>query len=122
RDRNVTGVQTCALPIFTTRAEDAANVYALADAALGSEAPELDVIPLFETFEDLHNAPDVLNAMLEIPQYQRRLEQTGRRVEVMLGYSDSSKDVGPVSATLALYEAQEEIAAWAERNHSTPTL
>ena len=68
---------------FTTCAEDAANVYALADAALGSEAPELDVIPLFETFEDLHNAPDVLDAMLEIPQYQQRLEQTGRRVEVM---------------------------------------
>jgi len=107
---------------FTTCAEDAANVYALADAALGSEAPELDVIPLFETFEDLHNAPDVLDAMLEIPQYQQRLDQTGRRVEVMLGYSDSSKDVGPVSATLALYEAQEKIAAWAERNNITLTL
>ena len=40
------------------------------------------------------------------PQVQRRLAANGRRVEVMLGYSDSSKDVGPVSATLALDAAQ----------------
>ena len=38
-------------------------------------------------------------------------------MEVMLGYSDSSKDVGPVAATLALYAAQEKIAAWAVRNN-----
>src|SRR5690625_7277179 len=40
----------------------------------------------------------------------------------MLGYSDSSKDVGPVSATLALYEAQEKLAQWAERNNIKLTL
>lgn len=40
--------------------------------------------------------------------------QTGRRMEVMLGYSDSSKDAGPVTATLALHSAQERIARWAE--------
>ncbi len=107
---------------FTTDADDVRNVYALADAALGEQSPQLDVIPLFETFDDLHNAPAVLDAMLEIPQYRDRLEATGRRVEVMLGYSDSSKDVGPVSATLALYEAQEKIAEWAGRNNITLTL
>ena len=37
-------------------------------------------------------------------------------LEVMLGYSDSSKDAGPVTATLALDAAQERIARWAERN------
>ncbi len=46
---------------------------------------------------------------------QSRLDATGRRLEVMLGYSDSSKDVGPVAATLALYEAQRKIATWARR-------
>src|SRR5699024_9905765 len=60
--------------------------------------------------------------MLALPAYRARLEETGRRVEVMLGYSDSSKDVGPVSATLALYEAQEKIAAWAQRNDIELTL
>ncbi len=37
-------------------------------------------------------------------------------MEVMLGYSDSSKDAGPTTATLALHSAQERIAAWAERH------
>ena len=38
-------------------------------------------------------------------------------MEVMLGYSDSSKDAGPTTATLALHSAQERIAQWARRNH-----
>ncbi|WP_370517419.1 phosphoenolpyruvate carboxylase [Pseudactinotalea sp. HY160] len=109
---------------FATCADDVANVFALAEAAFGSpeDVPALDVIPLFETFDDLHAAPGVLDDMLVLEPYRARLGATGRRVEVMLGYSDSSKDVGPVSATLALYEAQEKIAAWARRNDIELTL
>ena len=109
---------------FATSAQDVADVYRLAQAAFGSqdEIPALDVIPLFETFDDLNAAPDVLDAMLQLEPYRRRLEQTDRRVEIMLGYSDSSKDVGPVAATLALYEAQEKLAQWAERNNIKLTL
>src|SRR5690606_4893907 len=47
---------------------------------------------------------------------------TGNRLEVMLGYSDSSKDVGPVAANLALYEAQEKIALWAKESGIALTL
>ncbi|WP_309080845.1 phosphoenolpyruvate carboxylase [Zhihengliuella sp.] len=103
---------------FTTSAQNLADVYTLAEHALGSaeDAPVLDVVPLFETYQDLQNAPRILEEMLEIPAVQRRLEATGRRLEIMLGYSDSAKDVGPVAATLALYEAQERIAAWAQRH------
>ncbi|SED75541.1 phosphoenolpyruvate carboxylase [Ruania alba] len=109
---------------FTTCADDIAAVYRLAEEALGSaeNAPVLDVIPLFETFDDLQASTDVLEEMLALPQVQQRLEATGRRVEVMLGYSDSSKDVGPVSATLALYDAQERIAQWAKKHDITLTL
>ena len=114
------GVDACRRYIvsFTRSAQNLADVYALAEHALGSAeaAPVLDVIPLFETFDDLRAAPGILDEMLQLPPVQRRLEQTGRRVEVMLGYSDSAKDVGPVSATLALYEAQQRIAAWAKEN------
>lgn len=119
------GVDACRRYIvsFTQSAENLADVYQLAEAALdGPEnAPVLDVIPLFETYEDLQNAPRILEEALRTPQLQARLEQTGRRMEVMLGYSDSSKDVGPVAATLALYEAQEKIAAWALENDITLT-
>lgn len=109
---------------FTTRAEDIAAVYRLAEHALGSaqDAPVLDVIPLFETFADLQASTDVLENMLALPEVRARLEATGRRLEVMLGYSDSSKDVGPVAATLALYDAQSRIAEWAQRSDVTLTL
>ncbi|HLV54777.1 MAG TPA: phosphoenolpyruvate carboxylase [Actinotalea caeni] len=109
---------------FTQDAQDIANVYRLAEIALGTpeDVPVIDAIPLFETFADLQASTDVLDQMLELPQVQARLAQTERRMEVMLGYSDSSKDVGPVSATLALYDAQSRIAEWARRNDITLTL
>ena len=119
------GIDACRRYIvsFTQSAQNLADVHTLAEKALGGPeaAPVLDVIPLFETYQDLQNAPRILEDMLEIPAVQRRLVQTERRVEVMLGYSDSAKDVGPVAATLALYEAQEKISAWAERHDITLT-
>ncbi|MGI5419546.1 phosphoenolpyruvate carboxylase [Actinomadura luteofluorescens] len=117
------GVRACHRYIvsFTRSAEDIANVHALAET-LGNGAPVLDVIPLFETGEDLERAPSVLDGMLEIPAVRRRLEDTGRRLEVMLGYSDSAKQLGPTSATLRLYDTQEALAAWAARNDVRLTL
>ncbi len=109
---------------FTQSAGDIRNVYELAEAAAGSasQVPVLDVIPLFETFADLEASTGILDDMLQIPQVVSRLAETGRRLEVMLGYSDSSKDVGPVAATLALNTAQGRIAEWAERNGIELTL
>ncbi|MFT4220888.1 MAG: phosphoenolpyruvate carboxylase [Microbacterium sp.] len=101
---------------FTQSADDLANVHRLARHAAGADAaPVLDVIPLFETFADLQAAPRVLAEAVEHPEFARRLEETGRRMEVMLGYSDSSKDVGPVAANLALYDAQAAISEWARQ-------
>jgi phosphoenolpyruvate carboxylase len=109
---------------FTQSAEDLANVHRLARYAVGpdAEGPTLDVIPLFETFADLQAAPGILAEIVEHPMFAARLEATGRRLEVMLGYSDSSKDVGPVAANLALYEAQAKIAAWARETGIELTL
>ncbi|TYB48380.1 phosphoenolpyruvate carboxylase [Actinomadura chibensis] len=117
------GVRACHRYIvsFTRSAADIAGVHELA-ASLGDGAPVLDVIPLFETGEDLERAPSVLDGMLEIPAVRRRLDDTGRRLEVMLGYSDSAKQLGPASATLRLYDTQEALAAWAARNGVTLTL
>ena len=109
---------------FTQSSEDLANVYELARFALGSAeaAPVLDVIPLFETFADLEASTGILDEALATDAVQQRLGETGRRLEVMLGYSDSSKDVGPVSATLALFDAQGRIARWASDNEIALTL
>ncbi len=109
---------------FTQSAEHLAAVYRLAELAFdgADDAPVIDAIPLFETFADLQASVDILEQSLAIPQVQRRLEETGRHLEVMLGYSDSSKDVGPVSATLALDDAQRRITQWAREHDIHLTL
>src|SRR5258708_17393061 len=84
--------------------------------------PVLDVIPLFETVGDLHAAPAVMEDMLSLAPVKRRLATNGRRLEVMLGYSDSTKEVGPLSATLALYKAQSELTYWAARRRIRLTI
>ncbi|MGW1345373.1 phosphoenolpyruvate carboxylase [Kribbella sp. NPDC002412] len=107
---------------FTRNAGDLAAVYELADAAMDGRPIELDVVPLFETGEDLQNSVEVLDNAIQLTRVRHRLTANDRRFEVMLGYSDSAKDVGPVSATLALYDAQARITAWAQRNAIRLTL
>ncbi|MHB8613950.1 MAG: phosphoenolpyruvate carboxylase [Candidatus Dormibacteraceae bacterium] len=107
---------------FARDSGDVANVYALAGAAGELAAGlEMDVIPLFETVEDLRRAPELLDGMVELEPVRRQMEASGR-LEVMLGYSDSTKEVGPVSASLALYEAQAELVRWAARRGVRLTL
>jgi phosphoenolpyruvate carboxylase len=86
------------------------------------DVPTIDVIPLFEQLQDLENSVDVLEEMIKIPEVQARLKATGGKMEVMLGYSDSSKDAGPTTATLALHSAQDRIAKWAKSHDIDLTL
>ncbi len=109
---------------FTKSAQNIKDVYELNRLAFAhpEDVPTIDVIPLFEQLEDLQNSVDVLEDMIKIPEVQARLKATGGKMEVMLGYSDSSKDAGPTSATLALHSAQERIAKWAESHDIDLTL
>ena len=101
---------------FTRSADDIAAVYELAARATRSGPPPvLDVVPLFESGADLSNATAVLSEMVRLEPVRERLAATGRRLEVMLGYSDSAKELGPVSATLRLFDVQGQLARWAAR-------
>jgi phosphoenolpyruvate carboxylase len=82
----------------------------LIDLARKKAMSRLDVVPLFETLDDLEKAPAVMRSLLEDPVYARQLEARGRRQEVMIGYSDSGKDAGMIAASWALYRAQESLA------------
>ncbi|CAN5902790.1 phosphoenolpyruvate carboxylase [soil metagenome] len=70
---------------------------------------DIDATPLFETGQDLVNAPAVLERLFALPTYRAHVERRGVQ-EVMIGYSDSNKDVGFLAANWALYEAQTRIA------------
>jgi len=71
------------------------------------------VAPLFETLDDLVNAPDVLETLFSIPSYVGAVK--GKQ-EVMVGYSDSAKDAGRLAASWALYESQEKMADVAKKH------
>jgi phosphoenolpyruvate carboxylase len=102
---------------MTSRASDVLAVELLQKAS-GVTAP-LRAVPLFETARDLENAGRVLDALLVIPWYRERIK--GRQ-EVMLGYSDSAKDVGRLAAGWDLFRAQEEIVAACRRHGAQVTL
>src|SRR5262249_3245122 len=73
------------------------------EAGIGAS---LRVVPLLETAEDLRDAGPTLRQLLSVPWYHARI---GGHQEVMVGYSDSAKDVGRFSAAWELYQAQEAI-------------
>jgi phosphoenolpyruvate carboxylase len=79
-------------------------------------------VPLFASREDLRRAPKELDLLLSLPSEQERLDANDRRFEVMLGYSDSTKDAGFLAANIALFAAQAALAEWAGRNDVALTL
>jgi phosphoenolpyruvate carboxylase len=101
---------------MTRSADDVLKVLLLAQetglVSLSGKKPasRLDVVPLFETLEDLEHAPDVMRSLLDDSVYAKQLEARGRRQEVMIGYSDSGKDAGMIAASWGLYRAQETLA------------
>jgi len=70
----------------------------------------LDIAPLFETLGDLEAAPGILNQMFEYEPYRKHLKSRGDHQQIMLGYSDSNKDCGYLTANWALFQAQETIS------------
>jgi phosphoenolpyruvate carboxylase len=70
----------------------------------------LDIAPLFETLGDLEAAPGILTQMFECEPYRKHLKSRNDHQMIMLGYSDSNKDCGYLTANWALFQAQETIA------------
>ncbi|MCH5377525.1 MAG: phosphoenolpyruvate carboxylase, partial [Planctomycetes bacterium] len=72
----------------------------------GDEELWLPIIPLFETIGDLQGSAAILTQLLDIPVYRQYVQQQSDRQTVMIGYSDSTKDGGYLSACWELYRAQ----------------
>ncbi len=84
--------------------------------------PALDVVPLLESADALAGAAELLDALLSDPDYRAHLRARGDAQEVMLGYSDSSKESGFLAANWLLYQAQEALVGVARRHGVTLTL
>jgi phosphoenolpyruvate carboxylase len=67
---------------------------------------DVDIVPLFETIDDLRNCAGVMNQLFGLPEYRQLLRSRGDVQEVMLGYSDSNKDGGYTTSTWELYKAE----------------
>lgn len=71
----------------------------------------LQSVPLFETVDDLHAAPDIMRTLFGLPIYREAVHAVQDQQEIMLGYSDSNKDGGVVTANWELRVALKEITA-----------
>lgn len=77
---------------------------------------DVDLIPLFETYDDLIRCPKVFEQLLRDPIYRRILRARGDYQEIMLGYSDSVKDSGYLAANWSLFRAQDRLVKVANRH------
>jgi phosphoenolpyruvate carboxylase len=95
---------------MTSKASDILSVYFLQKQAQTKEL--LRVVPLFETLDDLKNAKGVMKNLFKLPWYRKLIKN---QQEVMIGYSDSSKDAGKLSASWHQYKLQEELRDLAKK-------
>jgi phosphoenolpyruvate carboxylase len=85
-------------------------------------ADGMQIVPLFETIEDLRLAPSILEELFAQPAYQSHLLSCGNQQMVMIGYSDSNKDGGYLASNWALYQSQEAIVQVCQEHNILLTL
>jgi phosphoenolpyruvate carboxylase len=105
---------------MTTAPSDVLSVLVFARRA--GCADGLDIVPLVETIDDLERAPDMCRALFTHSAYAEHLQRRGRAQQIMIGYSDSNKDAGYLTANWALHLAQRSLAAVAREHGLTLTL
>lgn len=86
------------------------EVFVLARLLIGTEAGlELDVVPLFETIDDLTHAPKIMDELYSIQVYRQHLSQRQSHQTIMLGFSDGTKDGGYLRANWSIFRAKENL-------------
>ena len=107
--------------VIVSGTESAENVLAVVDLAAEAGA-RVSPVPLFETIRDLGEAPAIVESLLDEPRFAALVEERGRKLEVMVGYSDSGKDGGYLTAQWEIFRAQERLAALADEREIELTI
>ena len=79
------------------------------------EHPSVDIVPLFESVDDLQNAHNVMEQLYTNPVYAAHLAERGNKQTIMLGFSDGTKDGGYLMANWSIYEAKEALTAMSRK-------
>ncbi|KGO94757.1 phosphoenolpyruvate carboxylase [Flavobacterium subsaxonicum] len=88
---------------------------------LGFKSPNVDIVPLFETVDDLEDAGQVMKLLYENEKYAAHLKSRGNRQTIMLGFSDGTKDGGYLMANWSIYKAKENLTLMA-REHDVKVV
>ena len=89
---------------------------------VGSDFARLQLVPLFETIEDLENSYEVMDKYLSLDIVKKWVSDNKSYQEIMLGYSDSNKDGGYLSSGWSLYKAQQELSSLGEKHNIKVTF
>jgi len=119
------GVDACRRYVisFTRSSRDALAILELAARACSNASPPvIDVVPLFESADALSDSGRIMSELLADTSYRNHLASRGMRQEVMLGYSDSTKESGALAAAWMLYRAQEQLVEVCRRDDVELTL
>lgn len=106
------GVEGCHRYVISNcqSALDVIRVYKLAELILAKDGElNLDIVPLFETIEDLAHAPGIMTSLYSIPVYREHLQRRGNKQTIMLGFSDGTKDGGYLRANWSIFQAKENL-------------
>lgn len=109
------GVESC--PHYLISMAHGASDLLSVLAIMRSVDPRLtfDIMPVLEMLDDLTRAPQILGDLVNSPAYRRHLETRNRYQEIMLGFSDSTKDAGTMTASWAIFEAQKSLVQWGQQ-------
>ncbi len=112
------GIESCERYIISNcnSALAVIEVLALAKLVYQSENVPLDIVPLFETIDDLANANEIMQTLYEHPFYKKHLTQRAEKQPIMLGFSDGTKDGGYLRANWSIFQAKENITKISREN------
>lgn len=82
---------------------------------LGFKEPPVDIVPLFETVDDLQAADAIMTLLYTNPKYVSHLQRRGNTQTIMLGFSDGTKDGGYLMANWSIYKAKENLTRIARK-------